>query len=54
LHDMLWHSGKIESRLARHKQTHAGKFDQLALPASHGLSDAIARLRQKVHTDPEV
>ena len=31
-----------------------GKFDQLALPPSYGLSDAVSRLRQKLHTDPEV
>lgn len=54
LHDMLRHSGKIESRLTRHREAHAGKFGQLALPTSYGLSDAVSRFRQKVHTDPEV
>lgn len=52
LHDMLRHLGKIESRLARHRETHAGKSDQLASPTNYGLSDAISRFRQKVHTDP--
>jgi len=47
LHDLLRHSGKIESRLARYRESHAGKLNPLASLPSYGLSDAVSRLRQK-------